>query len=340
MGAHLVNELKNSHWQITVTSRSERQSDANITYIKGNAHNFEFLKSLLNKRFDVIVDFMAYSTVEFEARYRTLLSSCRQYVYFSSSRVYGDSIVPLTENDSILINTCTDVNYLKTDEYALSKCRQENLLRESGYSNYTIIRPYITYGEQRLQLGVLEKEEWLYRAMKGRTIVFSTDIAQKMTTLTYGRDLSRALIDLLGNEEALGEAFHITVDESISWSEVLDIYIEEIERFTGKKAKVLMQKNSHNLSLSHRKWQVIYDRLLNRTFNNHKIKQYSNNSTFLQPDKGLRLCIRACMKEPKFTDIHWREEAYYDSLTGEWAKPNEFSSWKMAIKYYLCRVFF
>lgn len=340
MGSHLVNELKNSQWQITVTSRSERQSEANITYVKGNAHEVEFLKSLLDKKFDVVIDFMAYTTNEFEAKYKTLLSACRQYVFFSSSRAYNDSTGPLSEDAPLLIDACSDAEYLATDEYALGKGRQENLLRESEFTNYTIIRPYITYGEQRLQLGVLEKEEWLYRALKGRTIVFSNDIAQKQTTLTYGKDLSQALIPLLGNEEALGEAFHITVDKPVLWSEVLKIYVEEIERFTGRKVKVLMQEHSHNLNLPHRKWQVMYDRLFNRTFNNRKIKKFSNTDTFIQPQDGLRICIRACMNAPKFNGIHWREEAYYDRLTGEWAKPHEFSSWKTAVLYYLYRLFF
>lgn len=340
MGIHLVNELKNSHWQITVTSRSEHQSELNITYLKGNAHDIKFLESILDKHFDVVVDFMAYTTTEFESRYRTFLSSCKQYVYLSSSRAYNDSESLITEDTPLLINTCNDVNYLSTDEYALSKGRQENMLRESEFTNYTIIRPYITYGEQRLQLGVLEKEEWLYRALKGRTIVFSTDIAQKNTTLTYGRDLSRALIPLLGNEKALGEVFHITEDEPVLWSEVLNIYVEEIERFTGRKVKVLMQEQSHNLSLPHRKWQVLYDRLFNRTFSNSKIKQFIKTDTFVKPHEGLRLCIRSCMNSPKFSSIHWREEAYYDRLTGEWAKLNEFTSWKMAIKYFLYRLFF
>ena len=66
-----------------------------------------------------------------------------------------------------LLDVSHDSIYLKTDEYALAKARQEDILRKSGKNNWTIIRPYITYSESRLQLGVLEKEAWLYRALKG-----------------------------------------------------------------------------------------------------------------------------------------------------------------------------
>lgn len=53
---------------------------------------------------------------------------------------------------------CRDEDYIKTDEYALQKARQENILLGSKYKNWTIIRPYITYNKERLQLGVLEKK--------------------------------------------------------------------------------------------------------------------------------------------------------------------------------------
>ena len=41
---------------------------------------------------------------------------------------------------------------------ALQKAREENLLLKSDSRNWTIIRPYITYYDERLQLGVFEKK--------------------------------------------------------------------------------------------------------------------------------------------------------------------------------------
>ena len=61
-----------------------------------------------------------------------------------------------------------DEQYLATNEYALAKAREENVLTESGFNNFTIIRPYITYYNNRLQLGIFEKEIWLQRALDGK----------------------------------------------------------------------------------------------------------------------------------------------------------------------------
>ena len=93
---------------------------------------------------------------------------------------------PITENSPRLLDVVHDIEYLKTDEYALSKARQEDILRKNRNNNWTIIRPYITYSGQRLQLGIYEKEQWLYRALQNKPIVFPEELRNNLTTLTWG----------------------------------------------------------------------------------------------------------------------------------------------------------
>ena len=107
------------------------------------------------------------------------------------------------------------------------------MLINSTKKNWTIIRPYITYSEERLQLGVLEKEAWLYRAMHNRPIVSSADINNKVTTLTYGFDVAKGINAIIGQEAAFGEAFHITSSGSITWNNVLEIYTNVLEKHLG-----------------------------------------------------------------------------------------------------------
>ena len=336
MGEHLVQLLRNTDNVITVTSRKERDNLDNIRYAQGNAHEMPFLNELLKEHYDVIVDFMSYGTEEFESKYMTFLSSCKQYVFLSSSRAYADSKTPITEESDLLANTCKDVGYMATDEYALAKGREENLLRSSGKTNWTIIRPYITYSEIRLQLGVLEKEEWLYRALHGRTIVFSEDIAKRHTTLTYGHDVANGFIGIINNPKAMGQAYHITVSQPIKWSEVLQIYLEELENILGKRPKVLMTPKSINIQ-SGRRWQVLYDRHYDRLFDNKKISEIINTSEFLLPQEGLRRCIRTFCKNPVFRGIDWRMQAKYDRLTGNHACWTEFKRIKPLAKYIIYR---
>ena len=339
MGEHLVHILgQNPENQIYVTSRTAHKNHANISYLVGNAHDDKFLLPLLKMYlWDAIVDFMAYSTVNFANRVKVLLESTKQYIFLSSSRVYAPQESPIREDSMRLLDVSNDRIYLKSDEYALAKARQEDILRKSGKNNWTIIRPYITYSESRLQLGVLEKEAWLYRALKGRTIVFSKDVLEKRTTLTYGYDVSRGIAALIGCHEAYSQAFHITVTESHTWGEILNLYLNVIEQYTGNRAKLLILDKYPCQSDDRPFYQLIYDRYFNRTFDNTKIGKFINVNTFTPTIDGLKKCLEVFILKQNFRNINWKDEAYRDRITKECAKVGEFPSVKIMIKYFLYR---
>lgn len=340
MGVHLVQLLVKKEITTFVTSRKYRKPEGNLQYIQGDAHDVSFIRSILESNdWDAIVDFMAYNTQTFKERVVLFLNSTKQYVFLSSARVYANSQQSITENSPRLLDVSDDTDYLATDEYALTKARQEDILKNSGYKNYTIIRPYITYSENRLQLGVLEKEEWLYRALHGRTIVFSDDISSKITTLTYGLDVSKGIVAIIGNSKAEGEIFHITTEESKTWNDILVIYLDVLEKHLGYKPKVLLQrlkgfiKYRPNIS----KYQVLYDRLFDRIFDNSKIAQYIDTKSFSKIEIGLKDCLEEFLKSPGFSNINWRNEALKDRQTKEYTSLKEIPGAKQKINYLIYR---
>lgn len=336
MGAHLSEILASKKEDtITITSRKGRESSRNIKYIIGDAHDDRFLDTLLSEKWDVIVDFMVYNTDEFRRRSGRLLDACSQYVFLSSSRVYADSDSAITESSPRLLDTCRDKEYLNTDEYALTKARQENILKESGKLNWTVIRPYITFAENRLQLGVLELNCWLYRALLGHTIVFSEDIAEKFTTLTYGFDVACGIAAIIGKKDACGRAFHITVSQFLKWSEILTIYLDIIEEENGRRPKVKMVKYHPYLKNKDRKYQVIYDRWFNRRFDNSAINEFIDTSTFLSTEKGIRKSLTIFIRNNKSLKfpLNPSHEAFYDKITGETMDLKNFNGLKSKIIY-------
>ena len=337
MGSHLVSILASGGIDCSVTTRRHHNNIENIKYIVGDAHDISFIKSLFSKcQWDVIVDFMKYSTKDFEGRVNLLLSKTRQYIFLSSSRVYAESKENLTEISPRLLDVCNDADYLKTDEYALAKARQEDILRNSGYSNWTIIRPYVTFSEQRFQLSALEKEYWLYRALHGRTIVFSKDLAEKITTLTYGQDVARGIASLIGKDKAKGNTYHITISESHKWSEILDTYLDVFEKKIGFCPKVLLTDKWEPFHGGN-KPQVIYDRMYERKFDNSNINDYIDTNTFKPTIPALTACLSDFLDHPVFKSINWRWEAKKDRLTGEWAKMSEITGIKQKMVYLLSR---
>lgn len=338
MGTHLVSILSARGTKCFVTTRRHLENKENVEYVVGNAHDINFIKSLFSiRQWDAIVDFMKYSTKDFECRVDLLLSNTKQYIYLSSSRVYAESNEPITEDSLLLLDVCQDADYLKTDEYALAKARQERLLQNSGKRNWTIIRPYITFSEQRLQLTALEKESWLYRALKGRTIVLAKELLEHTTTLTYGFDVAKSIASVIGKESAYGEIFHITNNYSYKWQDILSVYLKILEKHTGicPQVKIL---ESWEPFMGGNKYQVRCDRLYDRKFDNSKINSYIDTYNFQNALTALSDCLESFLQNPHFKRINWRYEAFKDKATGEWTNMREISGVKQKLVYLLTRV--
>lgn len=339
MGKHLVARLAAQSAEALVTSRQAIQSNGSIRYAHGNARIVDYLRTLLVDKWDAIIDFMVYKTTEFEKRVELLLGATAQYFFISSSRVYADSSTPITEESPRLLDVSNDMDFLATDGYALAKARQEDILLRSGNTNWTIIRPYITYAENRLQLGVFEKEEWLYRALKGRSILFSRDICQKHTTMTYGADIAKAIIALIGKQDALGQVFLATSDRTIAWREILEVYLDVLERHLGTRPRILLQDIEPFTQCCQGFHQIQYDRLYDRSFNNNKLARHVDVSQFTTPEAGLRKCLESFLDKPEFGHINWSCEAIKDRQTRESALLNEIPSIKDKARYLKHRYF-
>lgn len=266
MGVHVTRLLAEEGHDVVVTSRRERESHDGVRYARGDAKESAFLESLLSEHWGAVVDFMVWSTAEFQERRRELLAATDQYVFVSSYRVYADSPI-ITENSPRLLDVCCDDEYLATDEYALAKARCEDMLSESGFGNWTVVRPAITYdGSGRFQLGVHEADLWLWRALRGIPVPLPGAMLEKQTTMTWGGDVARMIVGLVGNPEALGEAFTVSTSEHLAWSAIAEIYrgivpgLEvgacELGEFERERGGV---------------YQIRYDRMFDRVVDNSKV---------------------------------------------------------------------
>lgn len=335
MGKHLTDLLLDAGYAVYVTTRKERESSIpKLTFLKGNAKELSFITGILKLHsWDVIVDFMVYNTSEFDSYYKMFLSATHHYLFLSSSRVYAESSSPIQENFPRLLDQSEDINFLRTDEYSLTKARQENLLVNSGKHNWTIIRPYITYSEERLQLGTLEKENWLYRALHGRTIVFSKDILNRLTTLTYGRDVAKGIMSIIGKSEVHGRIFHITHPQPILWEDVYQLYVQLLTTHLGASPKVKLVDLDTFLTLNKTSYQVLYDRMYNRIFSTKSINQYIDTALFCSPLDGLEECLKTFLEEPHFGHINWFAEARIDKICKERTPLKEIPTLKSRVFY-------
>lgn len=268
IGARVCSRLSELGGEVVSTTRRDRASrDSNVSYAKGDAHDPAFLGPFLAERWDAIVDFMVWSTEEFRERYRGLLSATDQYVYTSSYRVYADSPV-IREGSPRLLDVVDDQAYLATDEYALAKARCEDLLFGSGQGNWTVVRPAVTYDGAvgRLQLGVLESGDWLWRAVNGVPVPLPAEMLRKQATMSWSGEVAEMVARLVGNPAALGEAFTVSCSDHMTWGEVAEAYRSALPSLEIVPCDLGGFERAWG-----NPWQVRYDRMYDRVVDNSKV---------------------------------------------------------------------
>lgn len=283
MGVYLREILAQNGHEIYITSRVVQTDLDKIRFIQGNAHELPFVARVLSDlKPDAIVDFMTYASEEFSSRCETLLRGTHHYLFLSSYRVFNDDKT-ITERSPRLLDTIHDEQYLKTDEYALCKARAENLLRQSAFRNWTIIRPAITYSKRRFQLGCLEANTLCFRSLAGLPIVMPRLMREKETTLTWGRDVALMISKLLLNPQAYGEDFNCATAEHHPWDYVCDIY----QRVLGADIRDCSVEDY--IKVIGNPAQVKYDRLFNRAIDNTKVLRMTGlkQSDFMPLEDGL-----------------------------------------------------
>jgi nucleoside-diphosphate-sugar epimerase len=57
------------------------------------------------------------------------------------------------------------------------------------------------------------------RMRRGQKVIVHGD-GTSLWTLTHHRDVAKGLVGLLGNNHAIGDAFHITSDEVLTWNQI------------------------------------------------------------------------------------------------------------------------
>lgn len=336
MGVPLSQMLADNGHDVTVTSRRNLQKKE-ITIVRGNALEFNFVAKLMQTHYDVVVDFMVRSEAETKVVMDIILPSCSQYIFLSSSRVFApinmENGERITEKSPRLLDVCKDRRYVESREYAIEKAREENLFFKSRYKNWTVVRPTLTYNTHRLQLAYGEKEDWLFRVLNGQSVVFPKDMKDIKTAMVHGDDVAKAIFKLIGNKKALGMAVNVVSEEFKTWGEILDIYRKVIEKQTGKKMEVVYVDKALDLAKElGNYYQVKYARALDRCFSNELLKTLEDIE-FTPIEKGLTSCLNTFLEAPQFVSIDWRRQVCYDKICKEWTPFNSMPSMRVLISY-------
>lgn len=275
MGRYLVPELLKLGYKIDVISLDDIKSDNdNLSYKIGNAKDIDQLSQLLKGNYDGIVDFMTYNLNEFKERIKLFLDNTGHYLFLSSCRVFANEDPIVKETSPRLLDISTDEEYLKLKEteYSLFKALEENMLTESGYRNWTIVRPATTYSTGRAQLVTLEANSFVYRALENKKVIIPIQAKDCPATLSWGGDVGKMIARIVLNEKALGEDYNVATSEYHTWGEIAEMYTSLIGlKYEWVDKETYLRCIADDAWYPYAKYQLIYARMFNRKTDNTKV---------------------------------------------------------------------
>lgn len=290
ISSYVTDELVNRGHRVFHLNRGSRPGRDGVVSLKADVNDeSQVLEALGDLTFDAVVDWLVFSPEQARRACRIYEDRTGQYVFISSATVYlKPPTVPVIHESTPRGNPF--------HPYAREKMACEDLFmdaREKENFPLTLVRPSHTYGRGWVPTPFGSADYTVARRIwEGKKIIIPGD-GQSLWTLTHASDFARALVGLLGNPLALGEAFHITSDEFLTW----DAIIGMIGHMVGRKPEIVHIPTDFIYEHSPRFGPGIKgDKCYSSLFDNSKIKRFVPGWKAVVPfSQGLRSNLEELM---------------------------------------------
>ena len=262
---------------------------ANVVTIVADINDEEDVrKKIEGMSFDAVCEFIGFVPEQLERDYRLFKDKTKQYIYISSASAYHKPVKDYRISEATsLANPYWEYsrNKIACEEYLMK------LYREEGFP-VTIVRPSHTYGLRSVPVGVHGNNgSWqvLKRMLDGKPVIIHGD-GTSLWTLTFNEDFAKGFIGLLGNPHAIGEAFQITSDESVTWTQIYKIIADCL----GVEMKPYYVSSEFLAAVSNYDFtgSLIGDKANTVVFDNSKLKKaVPGFAATIRTEQGLRKTI-------------------------------------------------
>jgi len=295
----ITRQLAETNHEVYLLNRgnNNKHLPLNIKQIVADINNEEEAKAALaGMTFDSVCDFIGFVPAQLERDYRLFAGKTKQFMYISSASAYHKPV-----RDYRITEATTLANPYW--EYSRNKIACEEFLfkmyRENGFP-VTIIRPSHTYCEKSVPLGVHgDMGSWqvLKRMLDGKPIIVHGD-GTSLWTLTYNEDFAKAFIGLIGNPHAIGEAFQITSDESVTWNQIHQCVADALG--VEYKPYYVASDLLDALGPYDFKGGLIGDKANSVVFDNTKVKNAVPGFTAtIRVEQGIRMAVEYMLSHPE-----------------------------------------
>ncbi len=243
---------------------TSRPIPAEVVHLKGDVRDrASYAAALGDHSFDVVVQWVGYTPDHIAQDIEVLRGRTGQYIFISSASAYQTppASLPVTES-TVLDNPVW--------EYSQHKIAcEERLIRAYREEKFpvTIVRPSHTYDATLFPTH--GGYTVLHRMRQGKPVVVHGD-GTSLWTLTHHEDFAVGLVGLFANPRAIGDTFHITSDEWLSWNQIYNF----IAQAAGVEAK-LVNVPSELIAAFDSAWgdSLLGDKAHSMIFDNAKIRR-------------------------------------------------------------------
>ena len=286
-----------------------------VTTLKADIRNPEAVRSAISGlKFDSVVQFLAFRPEHVEADLDLFDGVTDQYLLISSCSAYRKpSLHPVITEATPLENPFW--------EYSRLKIACEQVLGKAGTERsfpYTIVRPSHTYDDGWIPTCFGSADYTAaWRMREGLEVIVPGD-GQSLWTLTHASDFAVGLVGLLGNAAALGEAFHITSDEHLTWDAIHAL----IGAAIGVKPRLAHIPSEYIARIyAERGAGLLGDKSVSVIFDNSKIRrfvpEFGPKIPFAQ---GIRRSIAWYDAHPELKTPNTATNTEMDAILGYWKK--------------------
>jgi nucleoside-diphosphate-sugar epimerase len=266
--------------------------------------------ALAGQSFDAVVDWIAFEPAHIDRDIALFRGRTRQFVFISSASAYQKPV------GHYLITESTPLSNPFWDYSQKKIACEERLMqayRDEGFP-ITIVRPSLTYGESQVTLPV---NSWLKsftvvdRMRRGKKVIVPGD-GSSLWVITHNSDLAKGLIGLLGREQVIGHAFHITSDEVMCWDQWYRITAEAAG---AEPHFVHMTSDFLSAAIPDMRGGLLGDKSGSVVFDNSKLKRFVPDYCATVPfTQGIRRTIAWFDADPARQVIDEEANARWDRL--------------------------
>ena len=217
---------------LTILNRGNREKIEGAEHLTADVTDEKSIrKAIAGRSWDVVADFIAFNADDAARDISVFSGRTGQFMFISSASCYAKPVTSYPITESVPLNN-------PYSDYAKNKIAAERTFmrafEEDGFP-VTIVRPSHTYAT-RFPFPVGNGGEYTIvdRIRRGLPIISPGD-GTSLWTVTHSDDFAKGFTGLFALTKAIGNAYHITSDEVLTW----DMIFQEVGKAVGMEPEII-----------------------------------------------------------------------------------------------------